>query len=135
MSLLICNCVALFFKLNALDVVFPAPLIKRKFSLIPLVKLRSEFLDIFNTVGTVWTSRRFNGVFPKWSRTFIEFNKFRGPKNQWSMAGPQFKDPVSHMCLTSAVVAPWFLGEEVEGSSPFNDNYFCHWICRVQWKH
>ena len=27
----------------------------------------------------------------------------------------QFKDPVSHMCLAGAVVAPWPLIEEVAG--------------------
>ena len=31
----------------------------------------------------------------------------------------QFKDSVSHMCLAGAVVASWFLTQEVEGWSPF----------------
>ena len=31
----------------------------------------------------------------------------------------QFKDPVSHMCLAGAVVAPWSLIQEVPGSIPF----------------
>ena len=31
----------------------------------------------------------------------------------------QFKDPVSHMCLVGAVVAPWFLTKEVAGLNPF----------------
>ena len=31
----------------------------------------------------------------------------------------QFKDPLSHMCLAGAVVAPWFLTQEVAGSNPF----------------
>ena len=31
----------------------------------------------------------------------------------------QFKDPVSHMCLTGTVVAAWSLKQEVAGSSPF----------------
>ena len=31
----------------------------------------------------------------------------------------QFKDPVSHMCLASAVAASWSLTQEVAGSSPF----------------
>ena len=33
----------------------------------------------------------------------------------------QFKDPISHMCLADAVVAPWSLKQEVAGLSPFND--------------
>ena len=31
----------------------------------------------------------------------------------------KFKDPVSHMCLASAVVAPWSLTQEMAGLSPF----------------
>ena len=31
----------------------------------------------------------------------------------------QFKDPVSHMCLAGAVVASWFVTQEVTGLSPF----------------
>ena len=31
----------------------------------------------------------------------------------------QFKDPVSHVCLASAVVASWSFTQEVAGSSPF----------------
>ena len=40
--------------------------------------------------------------------------------NHSSMNWAQFKDPVSHMCLVGAVVACWFLTQEVAGSSPFN---------------
>ena len=35
------------------------------------------------------------------------------------MNWPQFKHPVSHMCLAGAVVASWCLTQEVAGSSPF----------------
>ena len=38
----------------------------------------------------------------------------------------QFKDRVSHMCHAGVVVAPWAITQEVAGSSPFNDKYFCH---------
>ena len=31
----------------------------------------------------------------------------------------QRKDPVSHMCLTGAVIESWSLTQEVAGSSPF----------------
>ena len=31
----------------------------------------------------------------------------------------QFKYPVSHMCLAGAVVASWFLTQEVAGLNPF----------------
>ena len=31
----------------------------------------------------------------------------------------QFKDPVSHMCLAGAVVACWFVAQEVVGSHTF----------------
>ena len=31
----------------------------------------------------------------------------------------QFKDPVSHMCLVSAVVASWSLTQEVADLNPF----------------
>ena len=31
----------------------------------------------------------------------------------------QFKDPVSHMCLSGTVVAFWSLTQEMAGSSPF----------------
>ena len=40
----------------------------------------------------------------------------------------QFKDPVSHMYLAGTVVASWFLTQEIAGSSPFNDKYFCQLI-------
>ena len=35
------------------------------------------------------------------------------------MTKGQFKDLVSHMCLAGAVVASWFLTQEVVGSNPF----------------
>ena len=69
--------------------------------------------------------------FSKWSRAFIElseFSKFRQSENHWNMNWAQFKAPVSHMCLAGAVVASWFLTQEVAGSSPFNDKHFSHWI-------
>ena len=31
----------------------------------------------------------------------------------------QLKDPVSHVCLASTVVASWFLTQEMAGSNPF----------------
>ena len=31
----------------------------------------------------------------------------------------QFKDPVSHMCLASTVVASWSFTQDVAGSNPF----------------
>ena len=39
--------------------------------------------------------------------------------NHWSMNWAQFKDPVSHMCHASAVVASWPLTQEVADSGPF----------------
>ena len=37
----------------------------------------------------------------------------------------QFKDPVSHMCLAGAVVACWFVAQEVVGSNiHFLQKYF-----------
>ena len=38
--------------------------------------------------------------------------------NHSSMNLTKFKDPVSHMCLTGAVVASWSLTQQVAGSSP-----------------
>ena len=40
----------------------------------------------------------------------------------------QFKDPVFHVGLASAVVASWSLTQEVTGSNPFTEmtNIFCH---------
>ena len=54
--------------------------------------------------------------------------------NHWSMNWAQFKDPVSHMCLVGTVVASWSLTQEVAGSNPFNDKYFCYRIHWIQWK-
>ena len=52
----------------------------------------------------------FNGVFPKWSRTFIEFSEFseiREFDKSLKHELGSLKDLVSHMCLAGAVVAPW----------------------------
>ena len=48
--------------------------------------------------------------------------------NHWSMTWFQFKEPVSDMCLAGSVVASWSLTQEMAGSSPFNEKYFCQWI-------
>ena len=39
--------------------------------------------------------------------------------SQSSVNWTQFQDSVSHMCLAGAVVAPWFLTQEVAGLKPF----------------
>ena len=57
------------------------------------------------------------GVFPKWSRTFIEFSKFR--ESDKSVTWARCTDHVSHMCLAGAVVASGSPTQEVVGSSPF----------------
>ena len=61
--------------------------------------------------------------FFKIEQEFTEFSKFRSLKNHWSMNWTQFEDPVSHMCLTGAVVASSSLtlvrGGWEAGSSPF----------------
>ena len=58
---------------------------------------------------------QFSGVFPKWKRTFSEFTgSYKSLKHELA----QFKDPVSHMCLTGAVVESFFLTHEVAGSNP-----------------
>ena len=52
----------------------------------------------------------FNGVFPKWSRTFIEFSEFseiREFDKSLKHELGSLKDLVSHMCLAGAVVALW----------------------------
>ena len=54
--------------------------------------------------------------------------------NHWSMNWTQFKDPVSSMCLAGTVVGSWSLTQEVAGSNPFNDKYFCYRIHWIQWK-
>ena len=50
--------------------------------------------------------------------------------NYWSINWVQFKDPVSHMCLSGAVVASCSLTQEVWAL--LMTNIFCHWI---HWKH
>ena len=60
-----------------------------------------------------------NGVFPKWSRTFTEFSKFREHDNHWAWIGINLKDPLSYMCLAGLVVASWCLIKQVAGSRPF----------------
>ena len=52
----------------------------------------------------------FNGVFPKWSRTFIEFSEFseiREFDKSLKHELGSLKDLVFHMCLAGAVVALW----------------------------
>ena len=48
---------------------------------------------------------------------------------------PQFKDLVSHMCLSGTIIASWCLTQVVTGSSTFNVKLFCQWIQQIQWKH
>ena len=58
-----------------------------------------------------------SGVFPKWIRN-SENSAISGNLiyiNHWSMKCSQFKDPVSHVRLAGAVVASWFLTQEVAG--------------------
>ena len=40
----------------------------------------------------------------------------------------KFKDPVSHLCLASAVIASWSLKQEMAGSNPSSvvTNIFSH---------
>ena len=45
--------------------------------------------------------------------------------NHWSMNWAQFKDPVSHVCLSGTVVACWFVAQKVVGlNTHFLQNYF-----------
>ena len=46
--------------------------------------------------------------------------------NHRSMNWAQFKYPIFHMCYAGAVVVCLSLTQEVAGSTPFNDKYFCH---------
>ena len=46
---------------------------------------------------------------------FTEFIEFRESDKSLSMNWAQFKDPVSHMCLSGAVVACWFVAQKVVG--------------------
>ena len=39
--------------------------------------------------------------------------------NHWSMNWAKLNDSVSNMCLAGAMVAPWYLKQDVAGSSPF----------------
>ena len=55
--------------------------------------------------------------------------------NHWIRNWAQFKDLLCFLCLAGTVVASWSLTGEVAGSSPFNDEYFFHWIGWFQWKH
>ena len=49
--------------------------------------------------------------------------------NHWSMNWSQFKDSMSHMVLTGAVVASWSLNKRWQVWTLYcNDKYFCHWI-------
>ena len=53
--------------------------------------------------------------------------KYENLINHLRMNWAQFKYPVSPMCLAGTVVISWSLTQEVAGSRPFNDKYFCHW--------
>ena len=55
---------------------------------------------------------------------FTEFSEFREADKSLMHEWPQFKDPVSHMCLAGAVVACWFVTQEVAGSKHFLQKYF-----------
>ena len=66
------------------------------------------------------------GVFSKWSRTFTEFDdfsKFRESDKSQKYEWGQFKDLVSHMYLTSAVVALWSLSNTETRLLPFKAKY------------
>ena len=57
------------------------------------------------------------GVFLKWNRNSLNSVNSEKLINHWCMKWAQFKDPVSHMCLAGAVVACWFMTQEVSGSN------------------
>ena len=71
---------------------------------------------------------RVNGVFAKWIRNSVNSANSGNLINHWSINWGQFKDPLSYLRLDGAVVASWSLTQEVTGSNPFDDWYFCHWI-------
>ena len=57
------------------------------------------------------------GVFPKWNRNSPNSVNSGKLIIHWSINWAQFKDPVSHMCLAGALVACWFVTQEVGGSN------------------
>ena len=63
-----------------------------------------------------WAIMDFNGVFPKWNANSMNSVNLI---NHWSMNQDLFKYLVSHMCLAGAVVALWFLTQEMAGLNPF----------------
>ena len=65
-------------------------------------------------------TNQFNGVFPKWSRTFAEFGEFSETDKSMKHELGSIEDPISHTCLPGAVVACRSLTQEVAGSSSFN---------------
>ena len=54
-----------------------------------------------------------SGVFPKWSRTFIEFSEFRESDKSLKHELGQLKDHVCYLCT----VGCWSLIPEVAGSN------------------
>ena len=54
------------------------------------------------------------GFFPKWNRNSLNSANSGNLINHLNMNWAKIKDPVSHMCLTGAVVASWSLTQEVE---------------------
>ena len=52
-------------------------------------------------------------VFPKWNGNSVNSANLENLINHWSMNWAQFKDPVSHTCLASAVVASWSQTQEM----------------------
>ena len=62
-----------------------------------------------------------SSFFPKWNRNSLNSANSENLINHWIMNRAQFKDPTSHMCLAGAVVACWFVAQEVVGS----DRHFC----------
>ena len=51
---------------------------------------------------------------------FSEFSEFRESDKTLKHELVQFKDPVSHMCRSGAVVASWSLTQEGAGSHSIN---------------
>ena len=74
----------------------------------------------------VWFPRSNIGVFPKWSRTFIEFSEFRESDNSLQHELGSILKILSLMCFAGAVVVLCSLTQEVAGLCHFNDKYFCH---------
>ena len=75
---------------------------------------------------------RNNGVFPKWSRHFIELSGFnecdkslKHKLDSICINFTQLKNPISHLCPVGAMVACWCLTQKVAGSSPCIDVTEC----------